>query len=424
MDEDKKNKLFGQLAVKLGYVTVADVKDALIKQETDEITGQRKHLGTYFFENGLLTKEQISQIIQLQKKYIEKLEQRQEADSIGSEHPGTDLIKAESEPISVKKLNQQVVEAYRPENHQATGTGTSANNENSQTMAKVFFKTVLKMKNICLIIIVLVMAYPIWLFFFTDDANKNFKKPNKNTKKPNAGSALKRSEDNKIAASEILNKNTLKNNEEYKTTSIDPLTNLINKAESGDAQAQLKLGGMYNKGEGVPKDYSKAAELFEKAAKQGDATAQNRLGAMYQKGKGVPQDYKKAFEFYEKAALQGNHFSQYNLGVMYSQGQGISEDRKKGFEWFEKAALQGDANAHYILGIIHAKGEIVPQDYVMAYVYFNLAAATNDKKEAIKFRDGLKKEELTPAQLEKAQEISKEFFKKIEENKKNFQEVE
>ena len=42
-----------------------------------------------------------------------------------------------------------------------------------------------------------------------------------------------------------------------------------------------------------------------KAAEQGDADAQYKLGFMYNKGEGVPQDYKKAFYWCTKAAEQG-----------------------------------------------------------------------------------------------------------------------
>ena len=44
-------------------------------------------------------------------------------------------------------------------------------------------------------------------------------------------------------------------------------------AEQGDADAQLRLGEMYVRGEDVPQDYAKAAHWFRRAAEQGHATA-------------------------------------------------------------------------------------------------------------------------------------------------------
>jgi len=59
------------------------------------------------------------------------------------------------------------------------------------------------------------------------------------------------------------------------------------KAQQGDAHAQYQLGHLYTRGEGVPLDYSLAADYLDKAARRGHADAQFLLGALYQQGKGV-----------------------------------------------------------------------------------------------------------------------------------------
>ena len=59
----------------------------------------------------------------------------------------------------------------------------------------------------------------------------------------------------------------------------------------------------------------KEAELFiRKAAKLGYAEAQYRLGRMYELGKGVKQDYAKAVKWYLKAAKQGDKNAKKALG--------------------------------------------------------------------------------------------------------------
>jgi len=68
---------------------------------------------------------------------------------------------------------------------------------------------------------------------------------------------------------------------------------------------------------GVPKDLSKAIELYTKAANQGNKAAQNNLASMYIHGEGVPKDPSKAIELYTKAANQGDTAAQYELGYMY-----------------------------------------------------------------------------------------------------------
>ena len=116
-------------------------------------------------------------------------------------------------------------------------------------------------------------------------------------------------------------------------------------ADQGLAQAQLNLGAMYAKGQGVPQDYAAAAGWYRKAADQGDAMAQNNLGAVYANGQGVAQDYAAAVSWYRKAADQGYADAQYNLGNKYANGQGVAQDYVQAHKWLNLGATSGDADA-------------------------------------------------------------------------------
>ncbi len=52
------------------------------------------------------------------------------------------------------------------------------------------------------------------------------------------------------------------------------------RAEQGDAKSQWALGAMYNKPQGVPKDYVEAARWYLKSGEQGDVKAQYSLAHM------------------------------------------------------------------------------------------------------------------------------------------------
>ena len=65
-------------------------------------------------------------------------------------------------------------------------------------------------------------------------------------------------------------------------------------ADQGMARAQIILGVMYSRGQGVTQNYDAAMKWYRRAADQGDAAAQTALGAMYANGLGVPQDRAKA----------------------------------------------------------------------------------------------------------------------------------
>lgn len=73
-------------------------------------------------------------------------------------------------------------------------------------------------------------------------------------------------------------------------------------AERGDVGAQISLGEMHKKGQGVPKDDAGALKWYRMAAEQGNAEAQNRLGIFYTFGQGVPVDYVLAHMWYDIAA--------------------------------------------------------------------------------------------------------------------------
>ena len=61
---------------------------------------------------------------------------------------------------------------------------------------------------------------------------------------------------------------------------------------------------MYEKAEGVKKDYSKAIELYKKSCDNGYSRGCFNLGYMYEKAQGVNQDKTKAKELY-KIACEG-----------------------------------------------------------------------------------------------------------------------
>jgi len=145
-------------------------------------------------------------------------------------------------------------------------------------------------------------------------------------------------------------------------------------AGKGIAYAMYKLGWMYAKGKGVPQDYAKTRQWYEKSAEKGYANAMARLGEMYLEGKGVPQDYDKARQWFEKSAEKANASAMNNLGVMYKNGKGVPQDYDKARQWFEKSAEKGNAYAMNNLGEMYKNGKGVPQDYDKARQWYEKSA--------------------------------------------------
>ena len=178
-------------------------------------------------------------------------------------------------------------------------------------------------------------------------------------------------------------------------------------AAQGHAIAQFNLGVMYAKGEGVTRNYAEAVRWYRRAAEQGEATAQNNLGLMYDRGEGVTRDYAEAVRWYRRAAAQGYATAQNNLGVMYSKGEGVTRDYAEAVRWYRRAAEQGDAAAQFNLGVMYAKGHGVPRNYIEAYMWYSLAAAQSDDV-AVQNLNRLEKL-MTPAQIAAAQERARNW---------------
>jgi hypothetical protein len=135
-------------------------------------------------------------------------------------------------------------------------------------------------------------------------------------------------------------------------TGIDPDA-VRQSADSGDKQAQLMLGTMYEDGlAGLPSDLREAAYWYEQAARQDYPKAQYNLGLLYEDGRGVKQNYGQAAYWYDKAAKAGFTEAQNNLGVLYASGHGVKKDSKRAEKLFSEAAGQGNANAKRNLGLL------------------------------------------------------------------------
>ncbi|WP_428673819.1 tetratricopeptide repeat protein [Reyranella sp.] len=89
-------------------------------------------------------------------------------------------------------------------------------------------------------------------------------------------------------------------------------------------------------------DYATALRLWRPLAERGIAEAQSRLGLLYDEGWGVPQDYATAVAWYRKAAEQRHAVAQINLGSSYEAGTGVPQDYVLAHMWFNLAAVKGN----------------------------------------------------------------------------------
>lgn len=112
-------------------------------------------------------------------------------------------------------------------------------------------------------------------------------------------------------------------------------------AKQGNVKALYDVGKLYERGRGVVKDISKAADFFQKAADAGNPSAQSRLGILYFEGRGVKQNYKKALSLLNSAANKNIPSAQFQLANMYELGTGVSQNLSKAIAWYKKADKYG-----------------------------------------------------------------------------------
>lgn len=180
--------------------------------------------------------------------------------------------------------------------------------------------------------------------------------------------------------------------------------------------ALYQLGFYYEYGiDEIERDYFKAADFYEKAAKLGHLESQFNLSVLllregtpvynpqqglYWLEQAAQQDngeaqyslamllekeakqntalVEQSFTWLTKAAHNGHRGSEYVLGVKYLKGTGVEPDPQQAFNWFQKAAQHGDPAAQFNTGLMYEQGAGVGQDVKLAIEWYQKAAAQNE----------------------------------------------
>lgn len=171
----------------------------------------------------------------------------------------------------------------------------------------------------------------------------------------------------------ILNSFEIDESEEFDNEELEK--------EETSAEENLLAGELYYLGKNVDKDYYKAREYFEKAAKEGNEHAESYLGLFFEKGYGGEKDINKALYWYKKAALKGNIFAQYSLGFIYYEGEEVEQNLEYAFKWYKEAAEKGFAPAEYALSYLYKNAEGCEKNDIKAF-YWLEEAADNDFEDA------------------------------------------
>ena len=116
----------------------------------------------------------------------------------------------------------------------------------------------------------------------------------------------------------------------------------------GNGTAEFLLGDAYHYGEGVQRDYAKAAKFYGCAADKGHGGGCHMLAVMYEKGRGgLERSLRIATVLYEKAVATGHCVSRYNLANILADSC-----CRRAVKLYSESAAQGHIDAKYNLGLI------------------------------------------------------------------------
>ena len=163
---------------------------------------------------------------------------------------------------------------------------------------------------------------------------------------------------------------------------------LTRTAEAGDAKAQHFLAMMYENGNGIERDFAKAAYWYGRTAEQGDREAQLTYAMICALGKGVEADIAAACHWATRALHQGSEKARQTLQIIRAQAAAeaaaaveafkaakLAEDADEAARQLEIAAECGDPNAQFALFRLLYEGQgDVPEDKATALLWLRDAA--------------------------------------------------
>ena len=168
-------------------------------------------------------------------------------------------------------------------------------------------------------------------------------------------------------------------------------------AAGGDSLAQWKLGTMYAKGDGVPRDDVKAYDYFSRIVSGYDDENPNRrqisvvanafvaVGVYSLNGianSSIAPDPRRALEVFQYAATNfSDADAQYNLARMYLDGAAVEKDSRQGIRWLNLAAEKGHRAAQALLGHLLFNGQAgLPKQHGQGLMWLGLAREGADEK--------------------------------------------
>ena len=181
----------------------------------------------------------------------------------------------------------------------------------------------------------------------------------------------------------------------------EALRALQHAADAGSSEGAHRLALVFAQGQaGTPRNDKKAAELFEQAAAAGHRRAQINIGILYFRGQGVARDLVQARAWLEKAAADDDPYALYTLARAMEDSFGLAgADLTRASDLYRRAAEKGHPLAALRYGLALSDGHGVKKDPVAAQRWLLHAQASGVPEAALALADMAAR---TPASRDKA----------------------
>ncbi len=144
--------------------------------------------------------------------------------------------------------------------------------------------------------------------------------------------------------------------------------------DGGVGESCVALGMLMSGGRGVGRDVPGAAKLFDKACSDSIVAGCEQLGLLYASGtKELPANNAKAAGLLQRACDGGSDVSCGKLGVLYANGQGVTRDPAKAVAAFRRACQGRDAESCARLADAMERGDGTGRDFVGAGIFYQRA---------------------------------------------------
>jgi TPR repeat protein len=130
-------------------------------------------------------------------------------------------------------------------------------------------------------------------------------------------------------------------------------------AIGGNTDAMYNLASCYEQGDGVEKDFTKAAMWYRRAAENGDLSSAFHLGGMYEDGRGVKRDCCEAARWFGRAARASDtfgHLAKAQLSLYYLNGEGLEQNDSLAFQFARSSAQSGCPAGMALLSFLYGEG--------------------------------------------------------------------